>query len=317
MLTAERIEDLVALRLPDEGAAELLLGLTPDRLDLSLFKMVVEKLSAAASCSLAVPSFDLLDCCGTGGSGLTHFNTSTTAAFVLAAGGVKVAKFGNRAATGKIGSADFLDAIGLAADVDPERSLTMLHEHGLAFLFAPQFYPFLGVLREIRQRIGVKTILNYVGPLLNPLRPAFRVLGVSDPIMQVLIANYLADSPNTKRALVVRGPDNLDEIAASGPTEVFEVQGPVSVASTHASTSLPDLTNPPQDNPTIFFNLLDNTADSHHTKLICTNAGAGFYISGKSANIDEGAVLASHLLQSGEVKNKYQQLRSEYARLHA
>jgi anthranilate phosphoribosyltransferase len=286
-------------------------------LDLPLFKMVVEKLSAAASCSLAVPSFELLDCCGTGGSGLSHFNTSTTAAFVLAAGGIRVAKFGNRAATGKTGSADFLDAVGLAAGIDPERSLTMLHEYGLAFLFAPQFYPFLRVLREVRQRIGVKTILNYVGPLLNPLRPAFRVLGVSHPIMQKLIADYLAGSASTKRALVVRGPDNLDEIAVSGVTEMCEVLGSVSSTWERRLAAGYDSPNSALDNPAIFFDLLNGIAVPHYHELVCTNAGAGFYISGKSATIDEGAVLASNLLQSGEVKNKYQQLRSEYARLHA
>jgi anthranilate phosphoribosyltransferase len=329
MLTAEKLDDLISSRLSAERAAELLLDLTPERLDLPLFSQIVERLSAACSQQLPSIDFDVLDCCGTGGSGVPHFNTSTTSAIVLAAGEVKVAKFGNRAATGRSGSADFLDAIGLSAEIEPGAAVELLHDLGLALFFAPSFYPFLSNLREIRQKVGVKTVLNFVGPLLNPIRPSHRLLGVSDPIMQKLIASFIAASQTSVTAMVVRGPNNLDEISETGSTEVLEVRnGTLSEQEISAETHFPllprqktasydDSQNSTSENARIFFDLLDGEAAPRYSQLVSLNAGAAFYIAGKSATIDDGVTLATELLASGAVKDKYQQLRNAYARLHA
>lgn len=276
--------------------SDLLLDITPQNLDLPTFTLAVERLRATSAYPFPNLPFDVFDCCGTGGSGIPHYNTSTTVAFILAAGGLKVAKFGNRSATSASGSSDFLDAIGLPVEAGPEFSIDLLNEYGLAFLHAPHFYPVLAELRPLRQRLGVKTIFNFIGPLLNPANPTHRIIGVSDADVRPVIADYLGTLPHTKAALVV-GTGEADELLPESepPMQQFT----------------------PETNAEIFRQILNSQCHPYYHRLVCLNAGAAFYIGGKSGTIETGIQLAEELLETGEVRWKYEQLRSAYVRVHA
>lgn len=167
-----------------------------------------------------------VDTCGTGGDGASTANLSTLAALLLASMGVPVAKHGNRAATSTCGSADLLESFGYPMDALPEQLLADLRERRFAFLFAPAYHPLLGRLKEIRKRLGIPTIFNLLGPLLNPARPAYQVLGVARKELLVPMAGALAGLGVT-RAFIVHGKDaegrGLDEASIDGTTEIVEV----------------------------------------------------------------------------------------------
>ncbi len=162
---------------------------------------------------------DAMDTCGTGGDGARTFNVSTAAAFVLAAAGVPVAKHGNRAVSGSVGSADVLEELGVAIDLVPEALTTCLHEVGIAFLFAPAFQPALRRVGAVRRELGVRTLFNLLGPLLNPAHVRRQVVGVGDPGLLEPLAGVLA-ALGSERAWVVHGAGGLDELALEGPSDV-------------------------------------------------------------------------------------------------
>jgi len=165
-----------------------------------------------------LPTFDLVDTCGTGGDGANTFNISTAVAFVSAALGVKIAKHGNRSASGKVGSADVLEKLGLPLNVSSEKIVEALKNLGITFLFAPSWHPSLVNLAPLRKSLGVRTIFNLLGPLVNPFRPKSQVLGVAkadllDPISLALKGMGL------KRAVVVHGAGGLDEASLAGSNQ--------------------------------------------------------------------------------------------------
>ena len=165
-----------------------------------------------------LPSFDLVDTCGTGGDGANTFNISTAVAFVSAALGVKIAKHGNRSASGKVGSADVLEDLGLPLNVSAEKVVEALKTLGITFLFAPSWHPSLVNLAPLRKTLGIRTIFNLLGPLVNPLRPKSQVLGVAkadllDPISIAL------NGLGLKRAVVVHGAGGLDEASLEGANQ--------------------------------------------------------------------------------------------------
>src|SRR5207248_2036141 len=160
---------------------------------------------------------DVLDTCGTGGDGSGTFNISTAVAFVAAAAGVRVVKHGNRAASGRTGSADVLRELGLPIDAGPGWAARCLDEVGLAFCFAPHFHPALTRLADLRRRLGVRTMLNSLGPLANPARAAYQLIGVGRTDMLNTLAAALA-SLGTRHAIVVASADGLDEVSLGGPT---------------------------------------------------------------------------------------------------
>ena len=169
----------------------------------------------------------VLDTCGTGGDGASTANLSTLAALHLAHLGVPVLKHGNRAATSLCGSADLLEALGYDLARSPEQLAADLRERHFAFLFAPAYHPLLGRLREIRKRLGIPTIFNLLGPLLNPGKPQLQLLGVAKEALLKPIAGALAQG-SVQRAFVVHGKDaegqGLDEASIEGPTMVIEIQ---------------------------------------------------------------------------------------------
>ena len=165
------------------------------------------------------PALPLVDTCGTGGAGVDSFNISTAVAFTAAACGAHVAKHGNRSSSGRVGSADVLEALGVPLQAPPALALAALAEVGVTFLFAPGWHPALAGLAPVRRTLGVRTVFNLLGPLVNPLRPESHVLGVAradllDPMAEAL------RRLDQGRAVVVHGHGGLDEATLSGPSEL-------------------------------------------------------------------------------------------------
>jgi anthranilate phosphoribosyltransferase len=170
------------------------------------------------------PPGPLVDTCGTGGDGTDSFNISTAVAFTAAACGATVAKHGNRSASGRVGSADVLEALGINLQAPPERVIGVLSSVGVTFLFAPGWHPALVGLAPLRRRLGIRTVFNLLGPLVNPLAPECQVLGVAhagllDPMADALRRLGL------RRAVVVHGHGGMDEASLSGPSQLRLVEG--------------------------------------------------------------------------------------------
>lgn len=169
-----------------------------------------------------VGELPLVDTCGTGGDGAATFNISTAVAFVTAAAGVKVAKHGNRSASGKTGSADVLEALGLNLKASTKKTQEAVAEVGITFLFAPDWHPALKAIAPLRKALKVRTIFNLLGPLLNPLRPTGQVIGVNDPKIIETFAQVLHQL-GTRRAIVLHGREKLDEAGLADKTDLAVV----------------------------------------------------------------------------------------------
>ena len=166
---------------------------------------------------------DVLEIVGTGGDGSNSFNISTTAALVISAAGVKVAKHGNRAASSKSGAADVLEALGVNITISPEHSAELLREIGICFLFAQGYHGAMKYVGPIRKELGIRTIFNILGPLTNPAGATMQVMGVYDETLVEPMAEVLKNL-GVKRGMVVYGQDKLDEISMSAPTSVCEIK---------------------------------------------------------------------------------------------
>ena len=173
---------------------------------------------------LPIPSLEMVDTCGTGGDGADTFNISTAVAFLSAACGAKVAKHGNRSASGKVGSADVLEGLGIPLDAPLDKALSAVSEENITFLFAPKWHSSLVNLAPLRKSLGIRTIFNLLGPLVNPLKPRYQVLGVAkpdllDPMSEALFGMGL------DKAVVVHGYGGLDEASLEGPNEIRLLEG--------------------------------------------------------------------------------------------
>ncbi len=198
---------LVALRAKGESPSEIA-------------GFVRAMMAHAAPIAVAGP---LLDTCGTGGDGAGTFNVSTVTALVVAAAGVRVAKHGNRAASGTCGSADLLEAWGVHIELPPEAVATTIDELGIGFLYARSFHPAMRHVGPVRVQLGVRTVFNVLGPLSNPAGASHQVVGVSDARLAPVMAEALARLGKT-HALVFRGADGLDELTTTGPSQMWEVR---------------------------------------------------------------------------------------------
>jgi anthranilate phosphoribosyltransferase len=319
MLTREAIIDLASARMTDEKAAEYLTALSLDTLTVDLINDFVTAISGLSEASVLSSVDGLMDCCGTGGSGMPHFNTSTTTAFVLASGGVNVAKFGNRSSTGSSGSFDFLDALGIPTVSNPALIDEIFAKTRLVFLFAPHFYPSFAKLAPVRKKLGVKTIFNIIGPLLNPANPRTRILGTPPTRVQRLMAQYLSEHPTGKKSRVVSAASGLDELDPNAENLCLSVDGGTieeEIISHNDMGDSPSGTLTTNQNVEIFFQLIDgfDKAPEYFQRLLALNAGAAFQLSGKTQTLEEGQALAASLLRSGSVKDKFQQVKSEYAK---
>ncbi len=318
MLTDSDIDQLLTLAIPEAQARETLLQLAPEQVDRPLLDRFVERMSRHCV-PVPPPEGPVIDCCGTGGSGQSHYNTSTTVAFVLAAGGVPVVKFGNRAISSKSGSFDFLDGLGLSAQFPVEPSMDLLAEANLAFLYAPQCYPALGALNQLRRTLGKRTLFNFLGPLLNPVKPAYRLLGVSNSHMQALMAAHLSGRQENRCAWVVRGGDTLDELTCHGVSTLYHVADDQVVQSVMEHQYGGELHPYGEDltvsiNLKIFEDLVEaRDSDSVYHRMVCLNAGAAFVVTQKVFSLEEGVGLAADLFRTGEVKNTLNKCRRAYA----
>ena len=272
---------------------------------------------AAAMREHATPvetGMDVFEIVGTGGDNAGSFNISTTSALVAAAGGMKVAKHGNRAASSLCGTADCLEALGVNIDQSPERCVELLKEAGMCFFFAQKYHSSMKYVGAIRKELGFRTVFNILGPLTNPGRPSMQLLGVYDeylvsPLTQVLI------SLGVKRGMVVYGQDKLDEISMSAPTTVSEIKDGwyrQSVITPEdfglARCTKDDLKGgTPQENAAITRAILAGEKGPKRDAVLM-NAGASLYIGGKAESMAEGVKLAAKIIDSGEAAKTLEKL---------
>ena len=249
---------------------------------------------------------ELFEIVGTGGDNARSFNISTTSALVCAAGGVKVAKHGNRAASSKCGTADCLEALGVNINQSPARCRELLSEAGMCFFFAQKYHISMKYVVAIRKELGFRTVFNILGPLTNPGSPKMQLLGVYDeylvqPLAQVLI------SLGVKRGMVVYGQDKLDEISMSAPTTVCEFKDGWFKSYTitpeefgFSRCTRGDLEGgTPEENARITRGILQGEK-GHKRNAVLLNAGAGLYIAGRAESVAAGVKLAAKLIDSGK-----------------
>ena len=251
----------------------------------------------------------LLDVVGTGGDGAHTFNVSTTSAFVVAAGGVPVAKHGNRAASSKAGSADVLEALGVNLDAEPQRVAAALDELGVGFMFARNYHPALRYAAPVRGELAARTVFNVLGPLSNPAGATHLVVGVYTPLLTRTLAEVL-HRLGAQAALVVNGEagtGSLDELSVSGENTVSRLAGgevtdftltPEEVGlDRHPAEAL--VGGSPADNAVITRLLLQGEGTAAQRDIVAFNAGAALYLAGRANNIAGGVQLARQLLASG------------------
>jgi anthranilate phosphoribosyltransferase len=250
---------------------------------------------------------DLVDTAGTGG-GRPTFNISTTAAFVAAAAGCRMAKHGNRSATSQCGSADVLEALGAVIELSPEAVAACVEEIGFGFMFAPRHHVAMRHVIPVRKELAVRTIFNFLGPLTNPAGARRQVIGVSDGRYLGTIAAALREL-GTERALVVSSVDGLDELSASGATRVVELKNgeleeyeltPQEVGLPLASDGAVGA-GTPAENAAVLRHVLDG-ADGAERSLAVLNAAAAIYVGGVSPTIEAGARLAEQAIDSGAAR---------------
>ncbi len=255
---------------------------------------------------VAHPGMNVLEIVGTGGDKSNTFNISTTAAFIIAAAGVKVAKHGNRAASSLSGTADCQEALGTNINQDPEKALQMLQEVGMCFFFAQMYHPAMKYVGAIRKELGFRTVFNILGPLTNPASPEYFLLGVYDEYLVEPLVKVL-DKLGVKRALVVYGQDRMDEISVSAPTTICELRdgyyrtsviAPEDFGITRCQKA--DIVGgTPEENAQITRDILGGVEKGPKRDIVLMNAGAALFIAGKAATIAEGIKLAQETIDSG------------------
>ena len=246
---------------------------------------------------------ELFEIVGTGGDNAQSFNISTTSALVAAAGGMKVAKHGNRAASSMCGTADCL---GVNIQQSPERCIELLNEVGMCFFFAQKYHTSMKYVGAIRRELGFRTVFNILGPLTNPGTPSMQLLGVYDdylvePLAQVLI------NLGVRRGMVVYGQDKLDEISMSAPTKICEIRDGWFKSSVITPEDFgferctkDDLRGgTPEENARITLAVLTGEG-GHRRNAVLMNAGAALYIGGKADSMKDGIALAAEIIDSGK-----------------
>lgn len=272
-----------------------------------------------ANCIKLLHNMEVLEIVGTGGDNSNSFNISTASAIVIAAGGVAVAKHGNRAASSKCGAADVLEELGININISPEKSCEILSKINICFLFAQNYHIAMKYVAPVRKELGIRTVFNILGPLSNPAGANIELMGVYDESLIEPLAKVMQNL-GVKRGMVVYGTDKIDEISMSSETKVCEILD---------KENLKSYTISPKDfgydfcdkkeleggsvkeNAEIIrniFNLKDNGAKR---KAVCMNAGAGFYIAKKVKNIKEGVQMAENLIDEKKAFEKLEDFIKE------
>ena len=283
---------------------------------LALKGETIDEITASAAgmrahCIKLLHNLDVLEIVGTGGDGSNSFNISTTSSLVIAAGGVPVAKHGNRAASSKSGAADVLEALGVKIILTPERSAEILKKINICFLFAQNYHIAMKFVAPIRKELGIRTVFNILGPLSNPAGANMELMGVFDQSLVEPLAQVMANL-GVNRGMVVYGQDSLDEISMCAPTSVCEIRDgkftsyeitPEQFGYERCEKGA--LTGgTPAENAEITKAILKGEEKGPKRQAVCLNAGAALYIAGKAASIEEGVKLAESLIDSGAALKK-------------
>ena len=330
-LTDEQIAAAVAQLLNESVPAELkadflcsLARIIETPAEIAAFARELRAKSIAPPLDAETRARVILDVCGTGGDRLNTFNISTTVALICAAAGVTVAKHGNRAVTSQAGSADVLETLGIKIELSPEEAARSLREHGFAFFFAPHYHPAfrnISAARKICAQRGQRTIFNFLGPLLNPVRPTAQLVGVPRPELCSILAQVL-QSLGVRRGMVVSGRVGdvwLDELSTLGDNTLAEFYQDHGFAASIISPAhfpvqpavLADLAGGDRHaNAEIIRRLLRNEERGPKRDAVLLNAGAALFVAGKTKSVSEGWDLANDLLASGRAKAKLNELIS-------
>jgi len=324
------VEQLVAEAVPVAIKAEFLSrlaskGETPD--EIAAFARELRCRAVQPLLSEELRKGEILDVVGTGGDHLSTFNISTTVALIASAAGVRVAKHGNRATTSLVGSADVMEALGIALDLPPEKAVRSLEQHGFAFFFAPKYHPAFRHIVPARKACaerGQNTIFNFLGPLLNPARPSATLIGVPRPDLCIPLAKVL-QALGLRRAMVVCGsvPDEsgstryLDEFSPLGPTRVAEFSRNNPVTSSEISpgsfpiqpATLADLRGGGREvNAAIIRRILSGEERGPKRDAVLLNAAAALVVAGRAPTMLVGWDLAAAVIDSGQAARKLKDL---------
>jgi anthranilate phosphoribosyltransferase len=257
----------------------------------------------------------ILDTCGTGGDRSHTFNISTAVSFVASGVGITVAKHGNRAVSSSCGSADLIEALGININMDEKKVKEALNKIGIAFLFAPNFHPAMKYALPVRKELGIRTIFNLIGPLINPVNITHQLLGVYDKRWLKTIALTLKELER-KHALVVCSEDGLDEISINSKTYVVELKengiknytiDPKDFGFRYSKNKKPQGKDP-KTNAKILMDILEGKPGIYRD-IVLLNAGAAIYTADKAVNLKEGIELARQSLDKGLALKKLKQLK--------
>ena len=292
---------------------------------MSMKKETIEEITGAASgmrkhCVKLLNDMDILEIVGTGGDKSNSFNISTTSAFVVSAAGIPIAKHGNRAASSKCGAADVLEALGAKITISPEKSKQILDKINFCFLFAQNYHIAMKYVAPVRKELGIRTIFNILGPLVNPAGASMQLLGVYDEDLIEPMAHVLSNL-GVKSAMVVYGTDGLDEISASSVTKVCEV-----VNGNYKTYEIePEqfgmkkckkedlLGGTPQENAKITKDILSG-AKGPKTDAVILNSAAAIHVAKPEISIAEGVNIAKEMIESQKAfvqMEKYVKLSNE------
>ena len=299
---------------------------------LSVLKMKgesVDEIAGFAKTLLAhadhVPHKEPVMCnCGTGGDTKNTFNISTTAAFVLAAGGVNVAKHGNRGVSSASGSSDVLGELGVKYNLTSENAGKIIDNIGVAFLFAPAFNKAMKYVAKTRKELGYRTVFNLLGPIINPAGLDYQMVGIYDKNLTELIAGVLKEI-GVKHAMVIASEDGMDEISTNAPTKVSELKdGRVHTYEINPADygfkagSLEDYAGgTPAENAKITLRILRGEEHGPKRDIVIINAGTALYVGNKAESIEAGIQLAKEMIDSGKALQKLQQLIAKTQELGA
>ena len=290
---------------------------------LALKGETIDEITASAAgmrahCIKLLHNLDVLEIVGTGGDGSNSFNISTTSSLVIAAGGVPVAKHGNRAASSKSGAADVLETLGVKITLTPERSAEILKKINICFLFAQNYHIAMKYVAPIRKELGIRTVFNILGPLSNPAGANMELMGVYDQSLVEPLAQVMANL-GVNRGMVVYGQDSLDEISMCAPTSVCEIRDgkftsyeitPEQFGYERCEKGA--LTGgTPAENAENTKAILKGEEKGPKRQAVCLNAGAALYIAGKATSIEEGVKLAESLIDSGAALKKLEEFVEE------
>ena len=283
---------------------------------IELYSMAEELLKV---CKLPVerPSLFMVDTCGTGGDGANTFNISTAVAFVAASCGVKIAKHGNKSASGKVGSADVLLNLGINLNCSLEKVISAVDEVGITFLFAPIWHKSLIKLAPLRKSLGIRTIFNQLGPLVNPVRPNAQVLGVASEDLLEPIASAL-NMMGMERAIVVHGYGGLDEASLEGENKVIFVQNG---QLEHSKINITDfdhenysnkrlVVSGDDSNEKILESVLSGSGDIAHSYVVALNTALVLWVSGLEENLKEGFNKALFSMREAKPWEKFLELKN-------